>query len=242
MSGAPTPQVIPVAWATSGSKTNPIPATSQIGVTPGRASLPTGFVPLNLTPLASGGIPPFGTDMNGILYAITQHLVALQAGQPYNYNATLSTALTGYAVGAIVASASVAGRYFYNTTAGNTNDPDVTPTNWIQFTPVAASATGLQTAAPAAGTFNDVALNPGVGFLDVTPTGAALYTGFSGGVDGQILVVSNLAASQTLTLRSLVLSAAGNQLRLAADLTLLARQSQTFRYTTSPVTPVWVPL
>lgn len=242
MSGAPTPPLIPQAWATSGLKTSPIPSASQIPITPGRASYPDGFPPACATPITSGGVPPFETDMNGILFAATSHLVALEAGQPYVFSSTLATALSGYAAGAILASASVAGRYFYNITAGNTNDPDVTPTGWIQFTPAASACTGLQTLAPAAGTFNDIALGTGIGFLDVTPTGAAIYTGFAGGLDGQILVVSNLAAAQTLTLRSLVLSAAGNQLRLAADLTLLARQSQAFRYSTSTATAVWIPL
>lgn len=242
MSGAPTPVLMVEAFAASGAKTNPIPTPTQVGIDPARASLDTGFPPATMTPLTSGGKPPFGTDMNGILYMLSSHIVALQAGQPYTYNATLSTALGGYKLGAILASASVAGRYFYNVLAGNTNDPDSVVTGWVQFSPPATGATGLQTTAPAAGTFNDVALSTGVGFLDVTPTGAAIYTGFAGGIDGQILVVSNLAAAQTLTLRSLVLSAAGNQLRLAADLTLLTRQTQAFRYTTAPATAVWVPL
>ena len=65
-----TPTKITVPFANTGSK-NTIPVPSQISVTPGAASYTDGFPPLTMTPKASGGVPPFGQDMNGILYAIT---------------------------------------------------------------------------------------------------------------------------------------------------------------------------
>ena len=54
--------------------------TSQVGVNPGFASLNDGFPPLTMTPIAAGGVPPFGQDMNGILNQITEVLQWQQAG------------------------------------------------------------------------------------------------------------------------------------------------------------------
>jgi hypothetical protein len=50
----------------------PIPVDSQIGINAGFASLNDGFPPLTMTPIAAGGVPPFGQDMNGILNQITE--------------------------------------------------------------------------------------------------------------------------------------------------------------------------
>lgn len=239
MSGAPTPPVIVEAFAISGTKTNPIPTASQVAIDIARASLATGFPDATMTPLASGGKPPYGSDMNGILYMLSAHIVALQAGQPYTFNSTLSTQLTGYAIGAILSSASVPGKYFYNTTAGNTNDPDSVITGWIPFTPTALGNSIVSTA-PAAGTFNDVAVAIGTAFLEVTPSGAAIYTGFTAGMDGQLLTVTNLHATNTLTLNKLIGSVAANQLRLPANITLLQYQHITFRYNLALA--LWIPI
>lgn len=239
MSGAPTPPAILQAFGASAVNINVIPDAAS--PTPGLASYSTGFPPINFQEIPAGGIAPDGGDFNGILNAVSAYALFARAGQTNVFNAALATALSGYAAGAIVASASVAGRYFYNVTAGNTNDPDVTPTGWVPFSP-ATGAVGYQAAAPAAGTTNDFALTDGCSILDLTPAGASTITGFAGGVDGQRIIVTNIHATNVLTLSTLTGSAAGNQLRLAANLSLIHLQTQAFQYTKGPATAVWVPL
>src|SRR6202044_4157521 len=51
----------------------PIPVPSQISTTVNAASFTDGFPPSTMTPEASGGLPFFGQDMNGILYMITAY-------------------------------------------------------------------------------------------------------------------------------------------------------------------------
>ena len=64
------PDKITLPFAASGNK-NVIPVASQIGITGGAASYTDGFPPLTMTPVAAGGIPPSGKDMNGVIYTIS---------------------------------------------------------------------------------------------------------------------------------------------------------------------------
>ncbi len=128
MAGSPAPPLIQEAFGTgAGSSyiTNPIPVASQIGVKAGAASYTDGFPPLTMTPASSGGVNPFGQDMNGILYAATANIAALTGGQQYQFSSTYATANGGYALGAILAMAS-GGGYWINQVAGNSNNPDTT--------------------------------------------------------------------------------------------------------------------
>ena len=118
-----TPDIITEAFgvhAGGGFITKPIPLTTA---TPGAASYDQGFPALTMQPIAGGGIPPFGQDMNGILYSLTSNVAALWAGQPYLYSSTVSTAIGGYAVGAILGMSDGSGLWL-NTVAANTTDPD----------------------------------------------------------------------------------------------------------------------
>ncbi|WP_313449656.1 hypothetical protein [Atlantibacter hermannii] len=127
------PKLLPVPFASSGSKQD-IPVASQIGVSGGRASYTDGFPPLTRTPIAAGGIPPFGTDFNGVLNDITSAIRWAQAGGGYRYDSTFSSSVGGYPLGAIVNNSTGDGRWF-NTIDGNTNSPEVsvaTPlTGWV---------------------------------------------------------------------------------------------------------------
>src|SRR3974390_2568095 len=77
-----------------------VPETSQIGIIPGAASLVDGSPPLNFEQIASGGIPPWGADANGILNLITAWLQWVAAGgAPVGYDATFSTKIGGYPLG-----------------------------------------------------------------------------------------------------------------------------------------------
>lgn len=124
------PFKISIPFATSGTK-NTIPNTSQIGITDGVASFPTGFVPLNFTPLTSGGVAPFGADFNGVLFDITAIQQWQSAGGQFIYDSAFSTAVSGYPKGAYIMRADQTG-FWFNQADGNTTDPDgSSPTNWV---------------------------------------------------------------------------------------------------------------
>lgn len=226
MSGQPTPPVIVEAFAlnapttapgpspTPGGKTAPFPAASQIGVTTGAASLNDGFVPANMTDPLAGGVPPFGCDMNGILYLLSAHIAALQAGQPYVWSSVLEAAMTGYALGAVLQQVADPLEYWINTTAGNSSNPDTASplgsTGWMSTKPLnlAISITGVQ---------NDYALAGASDYLiDVTATGAVTFNGIVAQRDGQKLTIRKVDASgNSVTLAALAGgSAAGNQFQI----------------------------
>lgn len=127
------PKLLPVPFANSGSKQD-IPVASQIGVSGGRASYTDGFPPLTRTPIAAGGIPPFGTDFNGVLNDITSAIRWAQAGGGYGYDSTFSSSVSGYPVGAKLLNSTGDG-YWLNTVDGNTNNPETSSasplTGWV---------------------------------------------------------------------------------------------------------------
>lgn len=122
LSNAPTK--LPLAFAVSGGK-NSIPVASQIGITPGAASLTDGFPPLTRTPLAAGGVPPSGLDMNGVLFEISAITRWANAGAGYVYDGTFAadSNVNGYPKGARILRTDGLG-YWLNTTDNNTTDPE----------------------------------------------------------------------------------------------------------------------
>lgn len=126
-----TPTKMTVPFASSGSK-NVVPVPSQITVTPGAASYTDGFPPLTMTPKSAGGVPPFGQDMNGILYAITQALQFSQAGGSFTYDSTYAASVGGYPTGATVMASDYSG-FWLNQTNNNTADPESFGAGWIPF-------------------------------------------------------------------------------------------------------------
>jgi hypothetical protein len=124
------PAQIVKAWATAGSKTNPIPVPSQIGITPGAASWTDGFPPLCDTDASAGGIPPTMPDMNGGLYQMSAVDLWMCAGGGFPYSSAFSAAIGGYPKGARVQMASGAG-YWMSTADNNATDPDTSGAGWI---------------------------------------------------------------------------------------------------------------
>lgn len=119
---APGKLVLP--FANAGAK-NSIPVASQIGITAGAASLTDGFPPLTRTPLAAGGVPPSGLDMNGIIYELSAILRWANAGGGYVFDNTFASDsnVNGYPKGARVLRSDGLG-YWFNTTDNNTTDPE----------------------------------------------------------------------------------------------------------------------
>jgi hypothetical protein len=119
---APDKLVLPFA---DGGGRNAIPAASQIGITPGAASLEDGFPPLTRTPLAGGGVPPSGLDMNGILFEMSAVIRWANAGGGYPYDTTFANDANvgGYPKGARVLRSDGLG-YWFNTVDDNVTDPE----------------------------------------------------------------------------------------------------------------------
>lgn len=132
MQNSSQPKLIPTPFADNGARQN-IPNDSQIGITAGRASYTDGFPPLTRTPLAAGGVPPFGTDFNGVLNDITAALRWAQSGAGYPFDSAFNTAISGYPKGARIPNSTLDG-YWLNTVDGNTSNPEVTgaaTTGWV---------------------------------------------------------------------------------------------------------------
>ncbi len=129
-----TPLLISVPWGVSAANPTyinlPIPVPSQTGTTVNAASFTDGFPPSTMTPEVSGGLPFFGQDMNGILWMVSAYCANFAAGAFSKYNVTLSTAISGYPVGAVLSNA-VGNAQWINTTDGNTTNPDTGGAGWI---------------------------------------------------------------------------------------------------------------
>jgi hypothetical protein len=111
--------------AGAGYITTPIPTASQIGVTPGRASLNDGFPPLTMTPVNLGGVPFFGEDMNGILNMLSAGLQWYQVGGMPKYSVSFAESIGGYPNGAVLQSSDNTG-FWRNTIDNNETNPDAT--------------------------------------------------------------------------------------------------------------------
>lgn len=123
------PQKILVPFANSGTK-NTIPIASQIGITPGAASFTDGFPPLTLTPVASGGVPPYGADFNGVLNAITNQQMFQAGGGIYPFDSTWSTDNGGYPKGATILKSGGVGVWVSLIDNNTTNPDSAYSANW----------------------------------------------------------------------------------------------------------------
>jgi hypothetical protein len=131
-SDIPTKFPIPFANSADPSLIETIPVASQIGITPGRASLTTGFVPLNFDPPSAGGVPPLGKDFNGLHFQETAWLRWVCGGGTVPYDAGFQTGIGGYFTGATV---TVNGVLLMSTIDDNMNDPTTAPaTGWVPLT------------------------------------------------------------------------------------------------------------
>lgn len=143
MSGAAyPPELLAIIASAAGGSfiTNPMPL-APTGTR--AASIEGGYPPVTMIPELSGGQPPLGQDVNGFNYLLSAHTFFLQAGQPYQYNADVEAAISGYAQGASLGMSDNTGIWF-NTTAGNSSDPDTGGAGWVpQFAYGIANVSGL---------------------------------------------------------------------------------------------------
>lgn len=130
MQASQTPTLVPLAFAANGTK-NTIPEASQIGITPGAASLNDGFPPLTFTPVAAGGVPPAGGDFNGILNLLSQTIRWKHGGGQFGYSSTFAndTNVGGYPRGALLLRSDQSGMWL-NQTDNNATNPDTGGAGW----------------------------------------------------------------------------------------------------------------
>lgn len=132
LSSQPPKFTIPWANSAGGGFIRPIPVASQIGITPGAASLTDGFPPLTFLSTAAGGVNPFGQDANGILNQTTAWSRWYSAGGPIAYDSVFSAAVGGYPVGAILGSTPPGGIWM-SIVDGNTTNPDASGAGWVSL-------------------------------------------------------------------------------------------------------------
>lgn len=92
----PKPLTIPFARDALSQFINEIPDTPQSGADPQLASWSEGFGPITMQPLTSGGKPPEGPDFNGILSAISAHIVYQNGGGIYTFSQEYVDKTGGY--------------------------------------------------------------------------------------------------------------------------------------------------
>lgn len=122
------PKFFQKAFAQNGGKQD-VPITGDNSG--GRASYDVGFPPVTRVPIVAGGIPPFGTDFNGVLYDLSQAIQYLQSGVAFPFNQDFADAIGGYSVKAIVADPSDTTILWQNNNANNTLPPSE-PNGWTQ--------------------------------------------------------------------------------------------------------------
>lgn len=128
------PTKMPVVWASGVTA----PLVRDVPVAPpaqaGAASFQTGFSSPNFTPVAAGGIPPFGADMNGIFQASTAWLRWVQGGSALGfYDSVFSTDVGGYPQGAMLQAAGAPGNFWISLIDNNLSNPDTGGANWLAF-------------------------------------------------------------------------------------------------------------
>lgn len=122
------PRKVALPFAEKGEK-DIIPEDSS--PTPGRASMNDGFPPETRKTKTSGGVPPNGLDMNGILNYLSALNRWQSAGGSFIYDSAFANDndVNGYPNGAILLRADGTG-FWLNQLDGNLTDPDTGGANW----------------------------------------------------------------------------------------------------------------
>jgi hypothetical protein len=166
----------------------PIPVPSQISTTVNAASFTDGFPPNTMTPEASGGLPFFGQDMNGILYMVSAYCANFAAGALSSYNSTLSSTVSGYPVGCVLVNANGDGVWI-NQVSGNTTDPDTGGAGWLP-----AAGVGATTVALSSSDVTLTALQAALPYIALTGTLTGNLNVIFPANTGQSWIVANVTA------------------------------------------------
>jgi hypothetical protein len=153
-----------------------------------------------MTPIASGGVPPNGLDMNGILKAATAPSVWYSGGGGFPYDSAWSAAVGGYPQGARVLRTDGTG-YWLNTVDNNMTDPESSggaAAGWVPDTTY-----GI---APVTLTASDVTLTAaqyGKPIIRLSGTLTANVNLNFPAIVGQWLVVNNCSGAFSVTCKTL---------------------------------------
>lgn len=118
----PQPKLLSKAWASDGLK-NSIPTTRSGGMPQEGATYADGFPSITMTPISTGGKPPSGKDMNGVLYEISAHTVWQNQGGRYRFDQAFCDAVGGYPKGAVLINDTLDTEYISLVDA-NTHNPN----------------------------------------------------------------------------------------------------------------------
>ena len=118
----PQPKLLSKAWASDGLK-NSIPDTRNSGMPQEGATYADGFPSITMTPISTGGKPPSGKDMNGVLYEISAHTVWQNQGGRYRFDQAFCNTIGGYSKGAVLINDTLDTEYISLVDA-NTHNPN----------------------------------------------------------------------------------------------------------------------
>lgn len=188
-----TPAKIKVPFAESGLR-DPIPAASDNST--GRAGYDEGFPPVTMIPKTAGGIPPFGQDVNGILYEITQGLQYTQAGNSFVYDSAFATAIGGYNQGALLLRADLSG-FWISTENNNTTNPDAGGAGWAPGPTIGVAAVTMTNA-----NVKLTAVQYGKPIIVITGALTSSLNLIFPNISGQWIVINNTTGSFSITCKT----------------------------------------
>lgn len=172
------------------------------GAAPNSATYQFGFPEETMQPLSNGGMPPKGSDFNGILYDITGNIVFLTQGNSYGFDSTYATKIGGYPLNARLMLTT--GEIVQSTVSNNTTNPNVSLTGWVKVNSASQIFDGslnqsyinnsLFTGAPR--TTASTTFNPD-GSITQSVNGVSLNTTFNS--DGSIVSTYGTPVNRTVT-------------------------------------------
>lgn len=133
MKSTSIPDRTTTVFASSGNYNAIAKSSTTDSLASGTATFDVGFPPLTMTNPASGGIPPSGEDMNGILRLMSLKQQWSDAGMGYPFDSTMSGSIGGYPKGARLPASNMAG-FWINTLDANVTSPEgdaSQSTGWI---------------------------------------------------------------------------------------------------------------
>lgn len=116
------PIFIPIAFAANGIK-NLIQKVRQVGQDPEDFTWNEGAPLITMTKIKDGGKAPKGQDVNGVLNALSEHVIYGQNGNRYTWSQDVVNGFGGYALGAIIQSDDTT-KEFRSLVANNTVNPN----------------------------------------------------------------------------------------------------------------------
>lgn len=116
------PIFIPIAFAANGIK-NLIQKVRQVGQDPEDFTWNEGAPLITMTKIEDGGKAPKGQDVNGVLNALSEHVIYGQNGNRYTWSQDVVDEFGGYALGAIIQSDDTT-KEFRSLVANNTVNPN----------------------------------------------------------------------------------------------------------------------